>query len=221
MLSPNRTNTELIMQTLTRKQQEILDFLLNNQDSFPQPPTLEELCSALGLKSRGSLHHQIKALIDAQFIEAPERKQRGIRLTELAMQQLDNQANNEGLPFIGVIAAGQPIEAVETTSYITVPEQLKTDLPCFVLKVKGDSMIEAGIFDGDYVVIEKRSFAQNGDIVVALIDKSDATLKYIQQSPNEILLIPANASMSAMHFLPEQVEIQGVLVGQMRSYTHH
>jgi len=90
-----------------------------------------------------------------------------------------------------------------------------------VLKVKGDSMIEEGIYDGDWVVIEQRCHARNGEIVVALVDKAEATLKFIEQYPHEILLIPANAKMEAMYYQPAQVEIQGVLVGQMRSYRSH
>jgi repressor LexA len=206
--------------TLTRKQQEIFDFLAQNQDKFRHPPTLEELCAGLGVKSRGSLHAHIKALIDAQLIEAPERKQRGIRLTAYALDLIGMGDKEGGLPLVGSIAAGRPIEAVQTISYMAVPEQLKTEKPCYVLKIKGDSMIEAGIFDGDWVVIEQRSHARNGEIVVALVNKSEATLKFIEQYPHEILLIPANANMQAMHYRPEEVEIQGVLVGQMRSYSH-
>jgi repressor LexA len=209
------------MQPITRKQKEILDFLLKSQDSFQHPPTLDELCAAMGLKSRGSMHHQIKALIDAQLIEAPERKQRGIRLSSQAKNLYRQTDDEEGLPFVGVIAAGRPIEAIEDISYINVPEQIKTGKSCYVLKVKGDSMIEEGIFDGDWVVIEQRSHARNGEIVVALIDKTEATLKFIEQYPHEILLIPANSKMEAMRYKPHQVEIQGVLVGQMRSYTNH
>jgi len=99
-----------------------------------------------------------------------------------------------------------------------VPEQLKTDKPCYILQVKGDSMIDEGIFDGDWVVIEQRSVARNGEIVVALVEKSEATLKRIEQYPHETILIPANKNMQPMYFKPNQVEIQGVLVGQMRSY---
>lgn len=210
------------MTSLTRKQTEILDFLIANQNDFLHPPTLDELCAAMGLKSRGSMHHQIKALISAGLIEPPERKQRGIRLTDAATKIITTQASNDKqLPFVGVIAAGRPIEALENVSYMTIPEQIKTDHPCYVLKVKGDSMQEEGIFDGDWVIIEQRSYARNGEIVVALIDKSDATLKFIEQYPHEILLIPANSSMQTMRYLPHQVEIQGVLVGQMRSYSHH
>ncbi len=104
---------------------------------------------------------------------------------------------------------------------MAIPDQLKTQKPCYVLKIKGDSMIEQGIFDGDWVIIEQRSYARNGEIVVALVNKSEATLKYIEQYPHETLLIPANAKMEAMRYKPEQVEIQGVLVGQMRSYSNH
>jgi repressor LexA len=209
------------MTSLTRKQKEILDFLIKHQDSFQHPPTLDELCAAMGLKSRGSMHHQIKALIDAQLIEAPERKQRGIRLTSQAQNLAPTSHHEEGLPFVGIIAAGRPIEAIENVSYMTIPEQIKTDNPCYVLKVKGDSMCEEGIFDGDWVIIEQRSHARNGEIVVALVDKAEATLKFIEQYPHETLLVPANSQMEAMRFKPHQVEIQGVLVGQMRSYTHH
>ena len=208
------------MHTLTRKQKEILDFLLNSQDVFEHPPTLDELCEALGLKSRGSMHYQIKALIDAQLIEAPERKQRGIRLSEKAKSLTLGQKNAGSLPLVGVIAAGQPIEAFENISYMAIPEQIKTGNSCYVLKVKGESMCEVGIFDGDWVIIEQRSFARNGEIVVALVNKTDATLKFIEQYPHETLLIPANSSMGVMRYLPHEVEIQGVLVGQMRSYTN-
>ncbi len=205
---------------LTRKQQEIFDFLSQNQDSFRHPPTLEELCAGIGVKSRGSLHAHIKALIEAKLIEAPERKQRGIRLTEYAKRMLGASGSESHLPFAGTIAAGRPIEAVETISYMAIPDQLRTQRPCYVLKISGDSMIEAGIYDGDWVVIEQRSYARNGEIVVALINKIEATLKYIEQYPHEVLLIPANAKMEAMRYRLEQVEIQGVLVGQMRSYSN-
>ncbi len=206
---------------LTRKQQEIFDYLLHNQENLPQPLTLEGLCAVMGLKSRGSLHSQIKALIAENLIEAPERKQRGIRLTEYAKTLIKPLESPGTLPFVGTIAAGRPIEAIENVNYMVIPEQLKTENSCYVLKVKGDSMQEEGIFDGDWVIIEQRSHARNGEIVVALVDKNEATLKFIEQYPHETLLIPANSSMQPMRYKPEQVEIQGVLVGQMRSYTNH
>ncbi len=206
---------------LTRKQQELLDFLVTNHNQFSQPPTLDELCFAMGLKSRGSLHKHIQGLINAGLVEAPNRKQRGVRLTEqsLAIKSADNNEVDDHLtPFVGAIAAGRPIEALVNTSYMSIPDEIKTENSCYILQVKGDSMIDDGIFDGDWVIIEQRSYARNGEIVVALIDKADATLKYIEQYPHETVLIPANKNMSPMHFQPQQVEIQGVLVGQMRSY---
>jgi repressor LexA len=209
------------MTTLTRKQQEVFDFLLLNDARFSHPPTLEELCQALGVKSRGSLHAHIKALIAANLIEEPQRKQRGIRLTDYAKQMLTTNDDEGALPFVGYIAAGRPIEAIENITYMSIPDQLKTEKPCYVLQVKGDSMIEQGIFDGDWVIIEQRSYARNGEIVVALVNKSEATLKFIEQYPHEILLIPANSNMTAMRYKLDEVEIQGVLVGQMRSYIHH
>ena len=208
-----------MIKTLTRKQQEIFTFLLQHQGSFPHPPTLEELCASMGLKSRGSLHGHIKALINENLVEAPERRQRGIRLTAYAKKMILSIDDQNALPLVGIIAAGKPIEAIENITYMVVPEQLKTQNTCYVLKVKGDSMLEQGIYDGDWVVIEQRCHARNGEIVVALVNKAEATLKFIEQYPHETLLIPANSTMEAMRYNPEQVEIQGVLVGQMRSYT--
>jgi repressor LexA len=206
------------MNELTRRQREIFDFLCENQANFSYPPTLEELCAALGMASRGSLYKHVLALIDAGLVEPfQSNKQGGIRLTDLA-QRLTRSCHEHSLPLVGKIAAGRPIEAVENIQYMTVPEALQTDKPCYVLQIKGDSMIEAGIFDGDWVVVEQRSYASNGEIVVALIDQAEATLKYIQQNQDSVMLVPANAGMQAMVYRPEQVAIQGVVVGQMRSY---
>jgi len=208
------------MEVLTRRQREIFNFLRDNADRFAYPPSLDQLCAALGVASRGSLYKHIMALIEAGLVEPfMGKKKGGVRLT--AQAQNDNSTSEQGLPFIGSIAAGKPIEAVATISYMTIPDALKTDKPCYVLQVKGDSMIEAGIFDGDWVVIEQRDYANNGEIVVALIENSEATLKYIEQSSGQVLLLPANANMTALSYRPEQVAIQGVLVGQMRSYRSH
>ena len=208
------------MGVLTRRQMEIFNFLRDNYESFAYPPSLDELCAMLGMASRGSLYKHILALIEAGLVEPfIGNKKGGVRLT--AQAQSDNATSEQALPFVGYIAAGKPIEALETVSYMTVPDALKTDKPCYVLQVKGDSMIEAGIFNGDWVVIEQRDYASNGEIVVALIENSEATLKYIEQTVDQVLLLPANSNMSAMSYRPEQVEIQGVLVGQMRSYRSH
>lgn len=205
------------MENLSRRQREIYDFLKANYQTFAYPPTLDELCSALGMASRGSLYRHILALIEAGLVEPfAGNKQGGVRLTP--QDQIPQNEIIGSLPFVGAIAAGRPIEALETVSYMTVPDALKSNKPCYVLLVKGDSMMEAGIFDGDWVVIEQRNYAVNGEIVVALIEKAEATLKFIEQTPGQVLLIPANASMVALAYRPDQVEIQGVLVGQMRSY---
>ncbi|MCB1831196.1 MAG: transcriptional repressor LexA [Chromatiaceae bacterium] len=196
--------------SLTRRQQEIYDFLSRHNDEFEHPPTLDELCSALGLSSKGSLHKQIQALVDAGLVEPMNNQRRGVRLVR--------EEDDSTLPVLGYIAAGKPIEAIEQRETIQVPSLLRTNKPCFVLQVRGDSMIEEGILDGDHIIVEQRDQARNGEIVVALIDGSDATLKRIEQTPGEVILHPANSAMSPLHFSPDQVSIQGVLVGQMRSY---
>ncbi len=202
------------LHNLTRKQREIYDFLVN-QEQFIQAPTLEELCKLLGLSSRGSLHKHIQALINAGLVEPVNRKQRGIRI----IKEVDAVPNE--LPMLGYIAAGKPIEAIENPESISVPENLRGSSACFVLQVKGESMIEDGILDGDWVVIEPCNHACNGEIVVALIDKHEATLKHILQYPGKIILQPANQNMAAMNYSPDRIEIQGVLVGQMRSYRNY
>ncbi len=199
---------------LTRRQQEIYEFLVAHRLTFSKPPTLDELCTALGMRSRGSLHKHIQALVDADLIEAADGKQRGIRLTEHSWHSDDQ------IPMMGFIAAGRPIEAIENPEWMDIPDLLKGQGSCYVLQVKGDSMIEDGILDGDWVVIERRTHARNGEIVVALIEGSDATLKHIEQRPGEIILHPANSSLAAMRYPVDRVEIQGVLVGQMRSYRN-
>jgi repressor LexA len=200
---------------LTRRQAEIYDYLVEELDKFPHPPSLDELCQALGLKSRGSLHKQLHALIDAGLVEPMNNLRRGIRLMETASGTMPDE---DELPLFGAIAAGQPIEAIANPETISVPPALRSSNPCYVLTVKGDSMINEGILDGDWVIIEKTDHARNGDIVVALVDGGEATLKRIEQQPGRVILHPANSEMEPMNFLPEQVQIQGILVGQMRSY---
>jgi repressor LexA len=195
---------------LTRRQQEIYDFLQEHASEFPHPPTLDELCGALGLSSKGSLHKQIQALIDAGLVEAMNNQRRGIRL-------VDELPESE-LPVLGVIAAGRPIEAIDQRTSLQVPSFLRSNGDCYVLEVRGDSMVDEGILDGDHIVVEARQQARNGEIVVALIDDCDATLKRIEQRPGEVILHPANAAMEPMRYAPDQVRIQGVLVGQMRRY---
>jgi repressor LexA len=199
------------MKKLTRRQQQIYDYLVENQDCFDHPPSHDELCQALGLTSRGSLHKHIQALIQAGLIEPMERSQRGIRLVEQAEKE-------DGIPFLGTIAAGRPIEAVPQPETLRVPDELLGSRPCYVLRLRGDSMIEEGILDGDYVVIEQRDSARNGEIVVALVANEEVTLKRIEQKPGWVILHPSNAGMKPMAYSPDEVQIQGVLKGLLRRY---
>jgi repressor LexA len=196
---------------LTRRQQEILDYL--REQDFDPPPTLDELCRALGLSSRGSLHKHISALAEAGLVEPMDGKHRGV-----VLRDPEAAADEDRLPFLGYIAAGRPIEAIPRPESLEVPAALRTRRPCYVLEVRGDSMIEDGILDGDWVVIEQRDHARNGEVVVALVDGSEATLKRIEQQPGQVILHPANGRMAPLRYAPEQVQIQGVLVGQMRRY---
>lgn len=204
---------------LTRRQQEIYDYLVKHLPTLPHPPTLDELCNALGLKSRGSLHKQVQALIEAGLVEPMNNLRRGIRLVEnLSPQEDSPREGDDELPFYGYIAAGQPIEAIAGHDTFAVPPQLRTPNPCYVLEIRGDSMIEEGILDGDWVVIEQRDQARNGEIVVALVNEEEATLKRLEKKAEEVILHPANPAMDPMHYHASQVRIQGVLVGQMRRY---
>jgi repressor LexA len=210
---------------LTRRQQEIYDYLREHLDDFPHPPTLDELCQALGLSSRGSLHKQIQALIEAGLVEPMHNLRRGIRLVDedaasvgAAVGAADAASDEDELPLYGRIAAGRPIEAIANPETIRVPSQLRTNQPCYVLEVQGDSMVEEGILDGDWVVIEQRQQARNGEIVVALVDGEEATLKRFELDRGRVVLHPANSTLQPLIYRPEQIQIQGILVGQMRRY---
>jgi repressor LexA len=218
--------------SLTRRQQQIFDFLCDQSHRFDHPPTLDELAAALGLKSRGSLHKHVQALIDAGLIEPMKRTRRGIRLvsnprdhatssiraSRIAESHSSDDGRDDVLPLLGRIAAGRPIEAITDDQHMNVPRPLRTGDNCYVLQVSGDSMIEDGIFDGDWIVVEPRQQASNGEMVVAMVDGTDATVKRLLQRPGEVVLIPANSAMSPIHLAPDRVQIQGVVVGQMRSY---
>ncbi len=196
---------------LTRKQMAVYDHLRRRAEGGARAPTLDELCAEMGLNSRGSMHKHVHALVQAGLVHPPDRR-RGVRLTGADKSEADS------LPLAGRIAAGKPIEALEQADRIQVPESLRTRKTCFVLQVTGDSMTGAGILDGDFVVVEQRNHARNGEIVVALIDDEEATLKRIEQRPKKVLLHPENPALSTMEYAPDRVRIQGVVVGQMRTY---
>jgi repressor LexA len=197
---------------LTQLEQRILEFIRDYIGQHGQGPTLTEIGAAMDIKSKGTVHRYVQALTNKGALEHVERGWRGIRLAN------ESQLHSTTLPLAGRIAAGHPIEAI--------PGQEQLDLGAFVsdnryaLQVKGDSMIDIGILDGDWVIIEQRDTAHDGDIVVALIDEQDATLKRFKRLSNDqVLLIPENTSLSPMQYPLERVRIQGILVGQLRHYA--
>jgi repressor LexA len=186
-------------------------FLNANTGHFDHPTSHDELCRALGLSLRGSLHKHIQALIEAGLVEPMDCSHRGIRL-------VDQGEPEAGFLFLGRIAAGRSIEAITQPGFMQVPDELLGNKPCYVMQVCGDSMIEEGVLNGDYVVIERRERADNGDIVVSLVNNEEATLKRIEKKPGQVVLHPANATMKPMSFSPDTVQIKGVLRGLLRSY---
>ena len=201
------------LQHLTPRQRDLYRYLAEREEADLDPPTLDETCKALGLSSRGSLHKQVQALVDAGLVAALEGRQRGLRL-----RHEEAGAPGRELPLLGRIAAGRPIEALENPESVEVPAHLRGRGECYVLEVKGDSMVEDGILDGDWVVVERRDHARDGEVVVALIDGEEATLKRIEQRPGRCILHPANSAMASLEYPPERVRIQGIVVGQMRAY---
>jgi repressor LexA len=176
------------------------------------PPSLSELCAELGVVSRGSLHKQIAALVMAGLVEPMHGKHRGVRLTRA------HSSSARHLKLAGAIAAGRPIEALAREDEVAVPDWMYPSEQCYALSVRGDSMRDIGILDGDVVIVEPRESARNGEVVVALIDGVEATLKRIEQVPGEVRLYAENPDYAPQRFRPDQVQIQGVLVAALRRY---
>lgn len=200
--------------SLTPRQREVYAYLQHQQaQDAAHAPSLAEICRAMGLKSRGSLYKHIQALEAAGLVQAMGGLHRGVRLSAAFAPMTP-----KSLPLLGYIAAGHPLEAVTQSQNIAVPEQLHRHKNAYVLQVKGDSMVDEGIHDGDYIVVEQREQARNGEIVVALLDQSEVTLKRIEQTPRKVVLHPANPQYAPLQYAPERVQIQGVLLGLMRVY---
>ena len=196
---------------LTRAQHKTLNFIRQFIARHDCAPTLAEIVAGLGLRSKGSLHKHVQALADAGYLKVHAGQQRGLQLTEFTERQLHS------LPLLGRIAAGQPIEAIPGEDTLNLTEFLLGP-DRFALRVVGDSMLEAGILDGDTVIIKRQDTADDGDIVVALIDNGEATLKRLRQRGDRIELIPANSTYPPLIYPAKRVQIQGVLVGQLRTY---
>lgn len=198
------------MPTLLEKR--ILNFIHAFIVKHGHSPTLVEIGQAMDISSKGTIHRYVQSLRNQGLLAQPERGWRGIRLADDAL------SNSTTLPLVGRIAAGQPIEAIENQEEINLTEMF-VGKDRFALQIKGDSMIDIGILDGDIVVIEPQNTAQFGDIVVALIDDQEATLKRFKKlKDGRIELSPENQNLEPMIYDASRVKVQGILVGQLRSY---
>ena len=226
---------------LTAKQHELLLFIHKRLEESGVSPSFEEMKEALDLKSKSGVHRLIGALEERQFLGRLPNRARALEVMRLpgaaqpaapggavadlaaararkAQAALPVDAPATAVPLVGRIAAGLPIEAIEDHEQLAVPQALLGPGEHYALQVSGDSMIEAGIFDGDFALIRKCEEAREGDIVVALIDNADATLKYFHREKGMVRLDPANSLYEPQRYLPSRVKIQGKLAGLLRRY---
>ncbi|KTE24359.1 MULTISPECIES: transcriptional repressor LexA [unclassified Sphingopyxis] len=223
---------------LTAKQHELLHFIQQRLDASGISPSFEEMKEALGLKSKSGIHRLISALEERGFLRRLPNRARALevlKVPEAAKTPVRNDnvvplrkpapslkpiAANDivEVPLHGKIAAGVPIEAFEDHNQLAVPAALLGAGEHYALEVSGDSMVEAGIFDGDYALIQKVSTAREGDIVVALVDGQDATLKFFRREGKMIRLDPANSSYEPQRYEAGRVIVQGRLSGLLRRY---
>jgi repressor LexA len=220
---------------LTRKQHELICFIQDRLTETGISPSFEEMKDALDLKSKSGVHRLISALEEREFIRRLPNRARALEVLRMPEREgkvvpirsnapaptLPAAANSNDIieiPMHGRIAAGLPIEAMEGQSSLSVPAALLGPGEHYALEVSGDSMVEAGILDGDYALIRKTETARDGEIVVALIDDNEATLKYFRKDGPGIRLDPANAAHSPQLYKAEQVRVQGRLAGLLRRY---
>jgi repressor LexA len=217
---------------LTRKQHELLCFINERLNESGVSPSFEEMKDALDLKSKSGVHRLISALEERQFIRRLANRARALEV--LRMPDADRKAAsapkpqvqvpvaaNENvieIPLHGRIAAGAPIEALEGQNSLSVPAALLGPGEHYALEVAGDSMVEAGILDGDYALIRRVDTARDGQIVVALVDEEEATLKYFRREGAMVRLDPANRSYDPQRYTPNRVRVQGCLAGLLRRY---
>ena len=205
---------------LTDRQRQTLNFIRSYIDENGYPPKLKEIGNHLGISSRGTVHRYIRALQEENLIRVSTGRSRGIELIDNHQPTSDTASSDDenNLPVAGNIAAGLPIEAIEDQETINLNEFFVRP-GRFVLRVQGDSMIEDGIFDGDMVIMESCQTARDNEIVIALIDQDEATLKRIKNNQDgSVTLSPANSSMQPFRYSAERVSIQGRIVGQFRAY---
>jgi repressor LexA len=198
---------------LTKRQREILDYLNEFIQQHGYAPSLEEIGRRFGLSSLATVHKHLTNLQEKGFIKRAWNRSRSVELvpTRAGGRTLE-------LPLLGYVAAGAPIDAITTTETIAVPDNLVGRLDTYVLRVRGDSMIDEQIRDGDYVIIEDRKNAENGEMVIALLGGTEVTLKKFYRENGHIRLQPANPAMQPLVIGADHVQIQGVVVGVMRKY---
>jgi len=210
---------------LTQKQKDLLILIDTRIKAVGVPPSYDEMKDALGLASKSGIHRLITALEERGFIRRLPNKARALEVLKLpegvAGANFTQPVANDSyeIPFVGKIAAGVPILAIEDShALVAVPPSMMGNGDHFALEVEGESMINAGILDGDIVVVRKASTARNNEIVVALVDQEEATLKRLYKTPQGVELIAENPDFPTRTYGPDRVEVQGVLVGLVRSY---
>ena len=206
--------------TLYKRQKQILDFISQYIQVNGHSPTLQEIADSMELSSLATVHEHIQALEKKGVIKKYEGSVRGIEILD---KTFNSSLSAVELPLVGFIAAGEPIEANENPlATVTVSSDIVSKTKrCFVLQVKGDSMIDMGIFDGDHVVIQQQNTARDGQIIVALIDNEFATLKTLyHESDSRIRLQPANKRMDPIFVEAASLSIQGVVTGVIRRFKN-
>lgn len=199
------------MSNLTKKQKEILDFVTQFIQTNEYAPSYREIADYFGLSSTATVHEHLKALEDKGLITSNHNAARSL---EVVTQRFGRSIE---LPLVGLITAGEPIEAIQENESIAVPQSFVRDENSYVLKVKGESMIEEGILDGDYVIVERNFYPHNGDVVVALLDNTYATLKKYFREENRIRLQPANRTMKPIY--AKNPAIQGIVRAVLRKFV--
>jgi repressor LexA len=201
---------------LTPRQHEVYNFICRFQEAHGYAPTIAEIRAHLGLSSPATVHQLLSTLEREGLIRRIPNVSRGI---EIVKQETSEQACE--IPLLGVVAAGQPIEAILSHEVVSIPPDLLGRGRTFALKVRGDSMIDEHIREGDFLIVEARQTAENGQTVVALVDGSDATVKRFYRDSNQVRLEPANPAYKPILIKPaERVSIQGIVIGVIRKYHH-
>jgi repressor LexA len=205
---------------LTDRQQQVLDYIKKTVEVRGYPPSVREIGDAVGLSSPSSVHAQLNSLVQAGMIRKDPSKPRAIMITDespMAVRAGDDRRTRD-IPVLGRIAAGTPILAAEQVDEVmTLPTELVGEGPVFLLEVKGDSMVDAGIHEGDLVAIHKQPDAKDGEIVAALIDGEEATVKRLQRKDGKVLLHSENPAYQPMVFT-DGVELIGKVVSVLRRY---